>query len=184
MVFFWNYFIYLTLYYLPLQKEVKNMPHKKIEIDLDKLESEISDYDKVIENANKVIEVATNERVLKTQLRDYITSNYSVSTRNNAMPLLIPSLDNSSKNSNQTGGVGQPTGISDFIRDYIKRNPNAHTTNIGKAYANHENVPFNADLKRKVSRALTRLKKAGEIDNKLKEGGKRAGSNWTYIKNN
>jgi len=163
------------------------MSHKKIEIDLDKLETEISDYEKVIDNANKVIEDATKEKLLKTQLRDYIVSNYSVSskrtTTNNEIPLLIPSLDDYSKNTKVTG-VGHFTGISDYIRNYIRNNDNAHTNDIGKSYANHQSVPFDADLKRKVSRALTRLKTVGEIDNKLKEGGKRAGSNWTYIKNN
>jgi len=159
------------------------MPNNKIVFDLSILDEDISTFDKVIEGANEVIANATKERELKIQLRDYIISNY-VTPKISTKTVFVPKLDIVGKNTTQVGGVGQPTGISDFIRHYIKSNPNVHTVDIGKAYADNKNVPLDATLKKMISRTLTRLKNAKKIGNKRREGGKRAGSNWVYIENN
>ena len=151
------------------------MDNFKIEIDLGKLEREIAEYDNVIENATKVINDAEKERALKTQLRDYILSHYSGTVKRQT---LFPDIPQKLV----TGERGQPTGISEFIRDYVKNHAGCHTNEIVSAYCTHKGIKRDSELSKVVSRSLTRLKKAGNIDNKLKDGGKRAGSTWTFIK--
>lgn len=160
-------------------KRVKNMTPNKIEIDLSKLENEILGFDEVIENAYKVIEAAKQERSLKVQLRDYIISDYLPNySTDNEPDLALKEDEQVHFFEVKTGKVGQPTGISDFLRSYIINNKSAHTKAISEAYAKEINARLDSNFKKTVSRALTRLKLSGEIDNELKDGGKRAGSIW------
>jgi len=150
----------------------------KIEIDLGKLEREIDELEVVISEAKKVLIAAENEKTLKLQLKEYILSHYQSSTKTTKTLSIFPELTKTSV----SGEVGQPTGISDFIREYIKGHNGCHTKDIVKAYAIHKGVKVDSKFSKVVSRSLTRLKNTGEIINKLREGGKRAGSNWAHFK--
>ena len=89
----------------------------KIEIDLDNLESEISDFDRVIENATKVIDDATREKFLKVQLRDYIISQYApqIDHRKPRSILADSNLMDVAKHVNESREIGKPTGIGTKI---------------------------------------------------------------------
>src|SRR6185312_16768799 len=116
------------------------MTPTKIEIDLNELENEISGYDKIIENANKVIEQAAHEKSLKTQLRDYIIYNYLPKYSTDNKPDLVLHKDEQLHIFDvKISKVGQPTGISDFIRSYLKSNNAVHTSEISEAYAKEIN---------------------------------------------
>ena len=72
-------------------------------------------------------------------------------------------------------------GVSDFIMSLLKKNDKTDTRVIIKSYADHTQKEYD-EVRGNVSNALSRLKKAKQINNEVKSGGRKAGSFWVLIK--
>ena len=72
-------------------------------------------------------------------------------------------------------------GVSDFIMSLLTNNDKTDTRVIIQSYADHTHKKYD-EVRGNVSNALSRLKKAKQIKNEVKSGGRKAGSLWILIK--
>jgi hypothetical protein len=124
-------------------------------------------------------EILINEKKIDS---DILEIDKKISQLTHEREIIIASkkylLSLSSKNGN---GVHKPKpkkeiGITDFIRDFLK-NGKMGTHAIIAAWANQLDKDYK-EVSAVVSKNLSRLKKAGEINNEVDERGKKFGGKW------
>lgn len=134
------------------------MPNNIVQIDLTKLDEEISSID-------RDIEMLVKKKNQKIDLREYIKT---IST-----PLPVPTFK-----AKTFSAVEQVLGISDFLVNYIKDNKDIETRLLVDAYSLYLGKPAK-DVYNNVANALSRLKSQGRIDFKVNET---ARGEWYFIK--
>lgn len=124
-----------------------------VQVDRGKIDNEILDLKSQIADLNEALEVRLN--IIK--YIDSITVNGSQKKTE---------ADTSTRN----------VGVSDFIISFLQGGEK-DTKEIITGYAERIGSTYN-NVSGNVSNALSRLKTAEKINNKLKAGGRKAGSNW------
>jgi len=135
-----------------------------VQIDRGRVDNEILDYKSQIDRLESELDEAKRALEVRQEMIKYIDS---------------ITVNGSSKKPESDTTPKQNIGVSDFIMSFIGIGER-DTKEIITAYAEKTNSTYEK-VSGNVSNALSRLKTAKKIDNKLKAGGRKAGSYWFTI---